>query len=96
MGEDSSDHIFTLVDGMVETSKNGVNSANCEELLMGDDEGEKSVASVEDQLHKEMTVYEVLDVRNILFWIILSTISVDKGVTGFQKVIWFYFILSLL
>lgn len=58
MGEDSSDHIFTLVDGMVETSKNGVNSANCEELLMGDDEGEKSVASVEDQLHKEMTVYE--------------------------------------
>ncbi|KAK9277366.1 hypothetical protein L1049_006908 [Liquidambar formosana] len=58
LGADSDDHIFTLMDGMVEASKNGVNSGSCEELLAGDEEGERSVASVEDQLRKEMTVYE--------------------------------------
>lgn len=47
---------------MVDTSKNGGNSGNCEELLAGDEEPERSVASIEDQLRKEMTVYEVCDV----------------------------------
>ena len=45
---------------MVDTSKAGANTGGCEELLVGDDDGERSVASVEDQLHKEMTVYEVV------------------------------------
>ncbi|GLT27368.1 hypothetical protein SLA2020_023730 [Shorea laevis] len=53
-----SDNFFTLVESMVDTSKNGGNSGNFEELLTGDEEGEGSVASVEDQIHKEMTVYE--------------------------------------
>ncbi|GFS40400.1 anaphase-promoting complex/cyclosome 2 [Actinidia rufa] len=57
-GADSNDHTFTLVDGTVDTSKTGANTGGCEELLVGDDDGERSVASVEDQLHKEMTVYE--------------------------------------
>ena len=47
---------------MVDTIKNNVNSGNCEELLAGDEEAERSVASVEDQLRKEMTVYEVCGV----------------------------------
>lgn len=59
MGADSNDHIFTLVDGTTNTSKTGVNTGGCEELLVGDDDGDTSLASVEDQLHKEMTVYEV-------------------------------------
>ena len=33
---------------------------SCEDLP-GDEEGDRSVASVEDQLRKEMTVYEVCD-----------------------------------
>ncbi|KAJ9709347.1 hypothetical protein PVL29_001019 [Vitis rotundifolia] len=55
---DPNDHIFTLVDDMVEPSKNSINAGSCEELLVGDEEGERSVASAEDQLHKEMIVYE--------------------------------------
>ncbi|OVA12205.1 Cullin [Macleaya cordata] len=58
LGTESDNHIFTLLDGVVDTSRNGVNSANCEELLAADEEGERSVASVEDQLLKEMIVYE--------------------------------------
>ncbi|KAB1208114.1 Anaphase-promoting complex subunit 2 [Morella rubra] len=58
LGEDSIDHVFTLMEGMVESSKNGLNSGSCEELLVGDEEGETSVASIEGQLRKEMTVYE--------------------------------------
>lgn len=51
------------MEGMVETNKNGGNSGSCEEILVGDDEGERSVASVEDQIRKEMTIYEVCDVN---------------------------------
>ncbi|XP_030956395.1 anaphase-promoting complex subunit 2 isoform X1 [Quercus lobata] len=58
LGVDSNDHVFTLMEGMVETNKNGGNSGSCEEILVGDDEGERSVASVEDQIRKEMTIYE--------------------------------------
>lgn len=59
LGIDPSDHVFTLVEGTVDTSKNSGNTGNCEELLAGEEEAERSVASVEDQLRKEMTVYEV-------------------------------------
>lgn len=59
---DPNDHIFTLVDDMVEPGKNSVNAGSCEELLVCDEEGERSVASVEDQLHKEMIVYEVCNI----------------------------------
>ncbi|KAG8366371.1 hypothetical protein BUALT_Bualt17G0072800 [Buddleja alternifolia] len=56
--QDSGDHIFNLVEALVESGKTGVGSGSCEELLVGDEDGERSVASVEDQLRKEMTVYE--------------------------------------
>ncbi|KAL3631183.1 anaphase-promoting complex subunit 2 [Castilleja foliolosa] len=56
--DESGDHKFTLVEALVESGEAGVNSGGCEELLVGDEDGERSVASVEDQLHKEMTVYE--------------------------------------
>ncbi|KAL1551051.1 anaphase-promoting complex subunit 2 [Salvia divinorum] len=55
---DSGDHTFTLVEAMAEGGKAGVGSGSSEELLAGDEDGERSVASVEDQLRKEMTVYE--------------------------------------
>lgn len=55
---DSSDHKFTLVEALVDSGKTGANVGSCEELLGVDEDGERSVASVEDQLHKEMTVYE--------------------------------------
>ncbi|XP_065860476.1 anaphase-promoting complex subunit 2 [Euphorbia lathyris] len=57
-GIDKNDHIFTLVEGVGDASKTGGNGVSSEELLVGDEEGERSVASVEDQLRKEMTVYE--------------------------------------
>lgn len=66
-GKESDDHVFTLVDDMVDTNRNGVINGTCEELLVVDEEGEGSVASVEEQLLKEMTVYEVciaLDAQN--------------------------------
>ena len=44
---------------MIDAGKNTANDGNCEDLIVGDEEGESSVASVEDQLRKEMTVYEV-------------------------------------
>lgn len=50
---------------MVDTGKNGGNNGSIEDLVVGDEEGESSVASVEDQLRKEMTVYEVCDVFEI-------------------------------
>ncbi|PIN13292.1 Anaphase-promoting complex (APC), subunit 2 [Handroanthus impetiginosus] len=56
--EESGDHKFTLVESLVDSGKSGVNSGSCEELLVGDEDAERSVASVEDQLRKEMTVYE--------------------------------------
>ncbi|BAT86021.1 hypothetical protein LR48_Vigan03g256900 [Vigna angularis] len=56
-GEDSSDHVYNIVENMAETSKNGA-SAGTQDLLGGDEEEDRSVASVENQLLKEMTVYE--------------------------------------
>lgn len=58
LGADSSDHVFTLMEGMIEASKNSGNSGSSEDLVAGDEEGERSIVSAEDQLRKEMTVYE--------------------------------------
>ncbi|XP_057777181.1 anaphase-promoting complex subunit 2 [Salvia miltiorrhiza] len=55
---ESGDHTFTLVEAMAEGGKAGVGSGSSEELIAGDEDAERSVASVEDQLRKEMTVYE--------------------------------------
>ncbi|KAA0038884.1 anaphase-promoting complex subunit 2 [Cucumis melo var. makuwa] len=55
---DSTDHVYILVESMIDTSKNVSNNGNNEDLMVGEDEGEGSVASVEDQIRKEMTVYE--------------------------------------
>lgn len=58
LGADSNDHVFTLMEGVGDTGKSAGNSGNCEDLV-GEEEGDRTVASVEDQLRKEMTVYEV-------------------------------------
>lgn len=58
-GSDSDDHVFTIVDDM---NNNGLFHESSEGLLAADEEGERSVASVEEQLRKEMTVYEVCSV----------------------------------
>ncbi|CAI9096563.1 OLC1v1032742C1 [Oldenlandia corymbosa var. corymbosa] len=55
---DANKHIFSLVEGVNDNGKTASNSGIREELMVGDDEGERAVASVEDQLRKEMTVYE--------------------------------------
>ncbi|CAL8992584.1 unnamed protein product [Prunus brigantina] len=54
-GADSEDHVFTLMEGMVDSGKNGGMNGSIEDLIVADEEGESSVASVEDQLRKEMT-----------------------------------------
>jgi anaphase-promoting complex subunit 2 len=51
------------MENMAETSKNGGGSGNTPELLGGDEEEDRSVASVENQLRKEMTVYEVHEIK---------------------------------
>ncbi|CAN0923592.1 Anaphase-promoting complex subunit 2 [Linum grandiflorum] len=58
LGTEPNDNVYTLLEGNADGGKNAGVSGTCEELLPGDDEGESSVASVEDQLRKEMTVYE--------------------------------------
>lgn len=58
-GSEPDDHIFILVEDTADAAKNVGDGGSCEELLVGDEEGEGSLASVEDQLRKEMTVYEV-------------------------------------
>lgn len=57
MGEDADDHVFSLMES-VESGRSGIPGAVNDELLMGDEDADRSVASVEDQLHKEMTIYE--------------------------------------
>ncbi|KAK6914012.1 Anaphase-promoting complex subunit 2, C-terminal [Dillenia turbinata] len=60
----SSSHLcglltFSLVDSMVDSGKSGgVGGGHCEEILLVEEDGDRSVASVEDQPRKEMTVYE--------------------------------------
>jgi hypothetical protein len=59
VGPDVDDHIFTVVDSMSDVNKNSIVNESSEAFQMNEDEGESSVASVEEQLKKEMTVYEV-------------------------------------
>ncbi|KAK1290056.1 Anaphase-promoting complex subunit 2 [Acorus calamus] len=58
-GAVANDNNFTLVEELGDANRNGMTGGSCEELLMADEEGEKTVASVEEQLRKEMTVYEM-------------------------------------
>lgn len=58
IGAESDDHIFTVIDDMINSNRNSITNGSCEELLAADEEGERSVASAEEQLRKEMTVYE--------------------------------------
>nr|KAJ0190875.1 hypothetical protein LSAT_V11C800409180 [Lactuca sativa] len=51
---DPNDHLYTLVDSISDGGKTVISN----EELVADDDSERSVASVEDQLRKEMTVYE--------------------------------------
>ncbi|XP_038707885.1 anaphase-promoting complex subunit 2 [Tripterygium wilfordii] len=55
-GQDLNDHVFTLLE--IVDSDESIGNGRNEELLVGDEEGERSVDSVEDQIRKEMTVYE--------------------------------------
>ncbi|XP_045811340.1 anaphase-promoting complex subunit 2-like isoform X1 [Trifolium pratense] len=57
-GAESSDHVYTIVEKMAETSKNGVGSGNTQDLLGDDEVEDRSRASVENQLRMEMTVCE--------------------------------------
>ncbi|VVB09331.1 unnamed protein product [Arabis nemorensis] len=52
-GTDLNANVFTLVESITDSGKN-----ESEELLAGDEESERAIASVEDQLRKEMTIYE--------------------------------------
>lgn len=47
--------MFTLVESITDSAKN-----ESEELLASDEESERSIAYVEDQLRKETTIYKVL------------------------------------
>lgn len=57
-GVDANSHTFALVEGLADNGRTAATSGSSEELMVGDDDGERAVASVEDQLRKEMTVYE--------------------------------------
>jgi hypothetical protein len=59
VGADVDDHIFTVVDNMSDVNKNSIVNESSEAFQMNEDEDESSIASVEEQLKKEMTVYEV-------------------------------------
>lgn len=58
MGTDPDDHVFIMVNEMVDANRIGTNGSSCEELVVVD-EGETCVASAEEQLWKEMAVFEV-------------------------------------
>ena len=57
---------------MADGGKTGINN----EELVADDDAERSVASVEDQLRKEMTVYEVCFVYIICSFFQISSITI--------------------
>ncbi|KAJ6910047.1 hypothetical protein NC652_020908 [Populus alba x Populus x berolinensis] len=95
LGKDLNDHVFTLVEGIVDAGKNSGSTGSCEELVGGDEEGERSVASVEDQIRKEMTIYELNSalkepaVKDMVFplWIREMSVLVGHGV-GLRIHIW--------
>lgn len=72
--------MLTLVESITDSGKN-----EGEELLTGDEESEISIASVEDQLRKEMTIYEVCKCLRNLFT--LQNIKSKQSSTMFQKFI---------
>lgn len=43
---------------MIDNGRTGGSIGTCEELMAGDEDGESAIASAEDQLREEMTVYE--------------------------------------
>ncbi len=51
------------MENMAETSKNGGGSGIAHELLADDEEEDRLGASVENQLRKEMAVYEVYEIK---------------------------------
>ncbi|KAG0461711.1 hypothetical protein HPP92_022008 [Vanilla planifolia] len=53
-GAESNDRVYCLVDDVRDANRNDINS----ETEVVDEEGERSVASVEEQLQKEMAVYQ--------------------------------------
>ncbi|PWZ21547.1 Anaphase-promoting complex subunit 2 [Zea mays] len=58
-GPDADDRTFTVVDSMSDVNKDSIVNERMAEYQMTEEEGESSVASVEEQLKKEMTVYEM-------------------------------------
>ena len=55
--------MYTILENMAETSKNGGGSGNAHELLADNEEEDRPGASVENQLRKEMAVYEVYEIK---------------------------------
>ncbi|KAK1267336.1 Anaphase-promoting complex subunit 2 [Acorus gramineus] len=98
-GAVANDNNFTLIEELGDANRNGMTSGSCEELLMADEEGEKTVASVEEQLRKEMTVYEkfivgmltnfgsmALDrIHNTLKMFCVAELSYDKSLQQLQS-----------
>lgn len=56
-GEETNSRIYTLVDEVIDAYNNNKTSGNYDGFLATEEE-EGSVASVEEQLRKEMTIYE--------------------------------------
>lgn len=71
---------------MIDTGKNTANDGNCEDLIVGDEEGESSVASVEDQLRKEMTVYEVCNACE------MTNVAMLCCLVGFPNYFYYFFL----
>ncbi|KAJ1271596.1 hypothetical protein BS78_06G139500 [Paspalum vaginatum] len=57
-GPGADDRTFTVVESMSDVNKNSIANERLAEYQMTEDEGESSVASVEEQLRREMAVYE--------------------------------------
>jgi anaphase-promoting complex subunit 2 len=58
VGPDADDPTFTVVDSTSDFNKNSTVNQLSERFQITEEEGESSIASVEEQLRKEMTVYE--------------------------------------
>ena len=66
---------------MADGGKTAVNS----EEMMADDDAERSVASVEDQLRKEMTVYEVCSLFSLFFK--FTAFKIWLGILSLSKIL---------
>ncbi|CAN6479061.1 unnamed protein product [Victoria cruziana] len=58
LGTENNDHILTLIEDVGDANKNSVSTARFGGLLAVEEEGESSMSMVEEQVKKEMTVYE--------------------------------------